>query len=96
MSDPALVEAVAPLDVVKSVLVGIGATAAGSRSVVLEIGDHVLVLGYEETTRSTVVAVGGAEALSMATWLADQLTDGGCRVSAVLPPLGLAGPPRTA
>src|SRR4051794_8585244 len=74
------------LDQVRLVLLGLGAVAQSLRSVALDLGEHLLLLEYDPDIECTSVAVGGDEAPSTATRLAQQLEDAGCTVSALLPP----------
>lgn len=86
MSRPALVSVVAPLDRIRAALLALGATAQHRRSVALDIGDHLLILDYDSGDFTTTIAVGGADPLSMAQWLANELADQ-WQVQGVLPPL---------
>lgn len=72
---------------VKTALLALGASAPEQRSVAFEIGEHLLLLAYDETDKSTTIAVGGPRAVHMAHWLARELEAGGRRVGEVLPPL---------
>jgi hypothetical protein len=87
MSSPTIVVARAPLDRVRSALVALGAAAQNRRSVVFDFGDHLILLDHDRSDGLTAVAVGGANGLSMASWLAHQLEDFGCTIEGVLPPL---------
>jgi hypothetical protein len=69
---------------VRSALVGIGATAQNRRTVVLDLGEHLLLLDRDE--HATTIAVGGPDPFTVATWLAQQLEDAGCKIEGVLPP----------
>lgn len=86
MSRPALVSVVAPLDRIRATLLALGATAHDRRSVALDIGDHLLILDYDGGDFTTTIAVGGPDPLTMARWLANELTDR-WQVQGVLPPL---------
>jgi hypothetical protein len=75
------------LDAVRMTLVALGAVAQTRRSVALDLGEHLLLLDYDSESACTVVAVGGGEALSTASWLAPQLEDAGLAVEGLLPPV---------
>ena len=83
---PAVVVPVhAALDDVRCLLLGIGATSRDFRSKELDLVDHLLVLGRDADSVTTV-AISGPNAFSAGRWLADQAKDRGWRVGEVLPP----------
>jgi hypothetical protein len=88
--EPAILDVHAGLGDVKAALLALGATAPEQRSVAFALDDHLLLLAYEETDRTTTVAVGGPRAVQTAHWLAHELEEGGRRVSSVLPLLDAA------
>jgi hypothetical protein len=83
---PSFVTVRDPLDKVRIVLLGLGATAQSLRSVALDLGENLLLLEYDPDLRSTLVAVGGPNSLPTAAWLSHQLQDAGCSVAEILPP----------
>jgi hypothetical protein len=88
---PALVSVDAPLGTVRSALMGVGAVGQDHRSVALDLGEDLLVLAYDDSDHVTTIAVGGADPLMTAHWVADQLADLGWAVSDVSPSLQLEG-----
>ena len=75
MTSPAIIEVFASLDTVRTALAALGATSPERRSVAFTLGDHLLLLGVDDSEGSTVVAVGGDAATSFAEWLAKELSD---------------------
>jgi hypothetical protein len=87
MNQPALLIVRASLDAVRTALLSLGATAQDRRAVALDLGEDLLVLGYDRVDGVTTVAVGGsAEPMVTARWLAGQLADLDNPVELVLPP----------
>jgi hypothetical protein len=83
---PSFVTVRDPLDKVRIVLLGLGATTQSLRSVALDLGEHLLLLEYDPDLSSTLVAVGGPDSVPTATWLSHQLKDAGCGVVEIQPP----------
>ena len=86
--EPAILDVQAGLGEVKRALLTLGATAPEQRSVAFVIGEHLLLLAYDEIDKFTTIAVGGPDAVRTAHGLAHNLRDHGLSVSAVLPALG--------
>ena len=85
--EPAILDVQAGLGDVKSALVSLGATAPEQRSVAFVIGEHLLLLAYDEIDKFTTIAVGGPEAVRTAHELAGHLGEQGLPVTGVLPRL---------
>ena len=75
MTSAVIIEIFASLDAVRTALVALGATSPSRRSVAFELGEHLLLLGTDESEGSTVVAVGGDRPHELADWLAHEFTD---------------------
>jgi hypothetical protein len=75
MSDPAIIEIFASLDAVRTTLASLGATSPDRRSVAFQLGEHLLLLGVDESEASTVIAVGGDTPVPFAEWLVHELGD---------------------
>ena len=75
MNDPAIIEVFAPLDAVRTTLLSLGATSPDRRSVAFQLGEHLLLLGFDEAEGSTVIAVGGDAPGRLAHWLVAELGD---------------------
>jgi hypothetical protein len=86
MKDPALLSFHAPLDAVRTALLGLGALTQDRRSVALDLGEDLLVLDYDRSEHTTTVAVGGPDPTASASWLAAQLEEHGFRLVDLLPP----------
>jgi hypothetical protein len=82
---PVLVSVRAPLESIRSALIGVGAVAQDHRSVALDLGDDLLVLAYDDGEHTTTVAVGGNDPLMTGRWLAEQLEDLGVTILEVSP-----------
>ena len=82
-STPVLVSVDAPLEGVRSALIGVGAVGQDHRSVALDLGEDLLVLAYDDTDHLTTIAIGGQDPSMTAYWLAEQLDDLGWQVSEV-------------
>jgi hypothetical protein len=87
MNDPALLSLHAPLDAVRTALLGLGATTQDRRSVALDLGEDLLVLDHDREDHTTTIAVGGPDPTGSATWLASPLEELGFPLLGVLPPL---------
>lgn len=85
--EPAILDVQAGLGDVKSALAALGATAPEQRSVAFVIGEHLLLLAYDEIDKFTTIAVGGPEAVRTAHELAGHLGEQGLPVTGVLPRL---------
>jgi len=92
--EPAILDVQAGLGDVKSALVSLGATTPEQRSVAFVIGDHLLLLAYDEIDKFTTIAVGGPHAVRTAHELAGHLDEQGLPVTGVLPRLDGLPPAR--
>ena len=85
-SAPTFISVRAPLDPVRSALIGLGAVAEQHRSVAFHLGEDLVLLDYDPYEMRTTVALGGANSVQTAAWLARQLEDWNCHVEGILPP----------
>ncbi|RNM13157.1 hypothetical protein [Nocardioides pocheonensis] len=84
---PALLSIRAPLDAVRSALLGCGATTEDRWSVALVLGGDLIVLAYDRAEMCTTIAIGGSDVATTAQWVAAQLDEWGWAISELLPPL---------